>query len=171
MAGGAIVLEFWRKKPEDPKEPVPSPDAKEPSKQALRRTDGAERILFIVLMLLALFLRLWRFGEVPAGMNQDGAMAAVDAKALADYATDRFGTFLPTHFKAWGYGQMSVLLSYCMVPFIKLFGLSAITARLPMLLFSMAGLAALFFLGKRLIIEYTVKLIFIEIRHIFGILL
>ena len=166
MAGGAIVLEFWRKKPEVPKEPVPSPDAKEPSKQALRRTDGAEkesskqvlrrtdgaeRILFIVLMLLALFLRLWRFGEVPAGMNQDGAMAAVDAKALADYATDRFGTFLPTHFKAWGYGQMSVLLSYCMVPFIKLFGLSAITARLPMLLFSMAGLAALFFLGKRLL--------------------
>lgn len=28
---------------------------------------------------------------IPDGMNQDGAMAAVDAKALADHGTDRYG--------------------------------------------------------------------------------
>ena len=76
-------------------------------------------------------LRLWRFGAVPGGFNQDGAMAAVDALALSRYGTDRFGTRLPAHFTAWGYGQMSVLLSYCMVPLIRLFGLSAVTLFMP----------------------------------------
>ena len=100
------------------------------------------RLLLWALILLLSALRLFGFGSIPGGMNQDGAMAAVDALALADHGTDRFGTWLPAHFTAWGYGQMSVLLSYCMVPFIKLFGLSALTARLPVLLWSLGGMAA-----------------------------
>ena len=101
-----------------------------------------EKLALWVLILLLSATRLIAFGSIPGGMNQDGAMAAVDALALADHGTDRFGTWLPAHFTAWGYGQMSVLLSYCMVPFIKLFGLSATTARLPVLLWSLGGMAA-----------------------------
>lgn len=97
-----------------------------------------------VLFAVAVVVRAWQFGAVPGGVNQDGAMAAVDAKALADYGTDRFGMKLPVYFTAWGYGQMSVLLSYCMVPFIKLFGFSIVTVRLPMLLASIAGIYVLF---------------------------
>lgn len=103
-----------------------------------------EKALLWALLLALTALRLFRFGAVPAGMNQDGAMAAVDALALSEYGTDRFGTWLPAHFTAWGFGQMSVLLSYCMVPFIRLFGLSVVTARLPMLLGSLAGMAAFY---------------------------
>ena len=103
--------------------------------------------------LIGLFtlLRLYRFGAVPGGFNQDGAMAAVDALALANHGTDRFGTWLPAHFTAWGYGQMSVLLSYCMVPFFKLFGMSALTARLPLLLWSFAGMGAAYAFLRRLL--------------------
>ena len=101
-----------------------------------------EKTLLWCLILILTALRLWRFGLIPGGMNQDGAMAAVDALALTHYGTDRFGTWLPAHFTAWGYGQMSVLLSYCMVPFIRIFGLSALTARLPVLLWSIGGMAA-----------------------------
>lgn len=92
-----------------------------------------------IVALIGVLIRVWQFGSVPGGFNQDGAMAAVDAKALADYATDRFGTHLPVHLYAWGYGQMSSLLSYLMAIFIKPFGLSPITARLPQLLVSIAG--------------------------------
>lgn len=99
---------------------------------------------FFIIALLAIAVRTWQFGAVPAGFNQDGAMAAVDAKALADYGTDRFGMTLPAHFTAWGYGQMSVLLSYLMVPFIEIAGLNVITARLPMLIVSLCGLLALY---------------------------
>ena len=107
-------------------------------------------ILVGAILLLAVFIRVWKFGAVPAGANQDEAMAAVDGNALANHGTDRFGMSLPVYFTAWGYGQMSVLLSYCMIPFIKIFGLSVVTARLPMLLASLAGVWALFRFAEKL---------------------
>ena len=101
-------------------------------------------IAFALAVFIAVFVRIYQFGSVPGGFNQDGAMAAVDAKALADYGTDRFGMRLPVHLTGWGYGQMSALLSYLMVPFIKLAGLTPVTARLPQLLASLAGLICLY---------------------------
>lgn len=101
-----------------------------------------ERVYYVVLAVIAMIgvaVRVWKFGDIPGGFNQDGAMAAVDGKALAEYGTDRFGTWLPVHLNAWGYGQMSSLLSYMIAIFVKLFGLSVVTARLPQLLASIAG--------------------------------
>lgn len=106
-------------------------------------SDNMYNIIFGVAILVALFIRIYKFGSVPGGFNQDGAMAAVDAKALADYGTDRYGMRFPVHLTAWGYGQMSALLSYLMALFIKLFGLSPITARLPQLIMSVAGMVCL----------------------------
>lgn len=114
----------------------------------LRIHDPIYRLLLVLALLIAVFIRVYRFGSVPGGFNVDGAMGAVDAKALADYGTDRFGMRLPVHLTAWGYGQMSALLSYLTAPFIKLFGLSAVTARLPLLLVSLAGLVCLYLLVK-----------------------
>ena len=116
-------------------------------KQIANTPSENKRIEYIILgtaLVIALFVRIYKFGSVPGGFNQDGAMAAVDAKALADYGTDRYGMHMPVHLTAWGYGQMSALLSYMMVPFIKLFGLSAVTARLPLLIMSIAGLVCLY---------------------------
>ncbi len=108
-------------------------------------------VLLWILVLCGCLLRLWRFGSVPAGVNQDEAMAAVDALALAHYGTDRLGMRLPAHFTAWAFGQMSVLLSYCMVPFFRLFGMDPVTVRLPSLLWSLGGMAALYFFLRCLI--------------------
>ena len=105
-------------------------------------------ILVVFAFMLALGIRLWKFGIVPGGINQDGAMAGVDAKALSDYGTDRFGMRFPVHFTAWGFGQMSVLMSYMMIPFIKLMGLCSLSLRLPTLIVSLAGLAFLFLFCK-----------------------
>ena len=108
-------------------------------------------ILFVaVLLLIGIFIRAYHFGTVPIGIHQDEAMAAVDAKALADYGTDRFGMRYPVHFTAWIGGQMSVLLSYCMVPFIKILGFSTVSIRLPMLLVSCVGLLALYLLARQI---------------------
>lgn len=102
------------------------------------------RVLILLAALLAVAVRVYRFGAVPGGFNQDGAMAAIDAKALADYGTDHYGMRYPVHLTAWGYGQMSALLSYLMVPCIKLFGFTAASLRLPQLLVSLLGLLALY---------------------------
>ena len=102
------------------------------------------RILFALAVFVAVFIRIYKFGEVPGGFNQDGAMAAVDAKALAEYGTDRFGMRFPVHLTAWGIGQMSALLSYLMIPFVKAFGLVPWAVRFPSLLVSLAGLVCLY---------------------------
>ncbi len=111
-------------------------------------SDKVYKILLILTALVALFIRVYKFGSVPGGFNQDGAMAAVDAKALADHGTDRYGMFMPVHLTAWGYGQMSSLLSYLMVPFIKIGGLNEITARLPQLVVTLAALVCLYLFIK-----------------------
>ena len=106
------------------------------------------RIVFF-LFLAAVLIRTVKFGSVPGGMNQDGAMAAVDAKALAEYGTDRLGMRWPVHLTAWGFGQMSSLMSYLMAPFLKAFGLNIMAARIPSLLVSLGGLVCLFFFAKK----------------------
>lgn len=122
-------------------------------------------ILFLIVYGL-IAIRIIGFPQIPGGINQDGAMGAVDAKALAEYGTDRFGTFMPAHFEAWGYGQMSVLLSYLTVPFIKIFGLTKLAMRLPMLLASLAGAAAVYGTVKKLFGEKTAMtaLLFIAVN-------
>ena len=111
------------------------------------------RILFWGILALAVLLRCIRFAAVPDGINQDEAMGAMDAWALSKYGTDRYGTFLPVHFTAWKYSQMSVLLSYCMIPFIKIFGFHTITVRLPMLIISSGAVALVYLVGRELFDE------------------
>ena len=108
-----------------------------------------KQLLFFGILLFAFMIRIIGLGEVPAGVNQDEAMGAMDAWALSQYGTDRYGMQFPVHFTAWEYGQMSVLLSYCMIPFIKLFGFSAFAIRLPMVLISVMGVALMYLVSKK----------------------
>lgn len=109
-----------------------------------------ERLLFWVIFLGAVLVRCIGFGAIPDGVNQDEAMAAVDAWALSKYGTDRYGTFLPVHLEAWKYGQMSALLSYVMIPFIRLFGFHVTVIRLPLLLVSCSSVALMYLIGKKM---------------------
>lgn len=118
-------------------------------------------LLLIAAVAIAVSVRLYRFGTVPGGMNQDGAMAAVDAKALTDYGTDRFGMRYPVHLTAWGFGQMSALLSYLMIVPIRLFGLSIFSARLPMLLVSLASLFVLYLFAGDMEDKNTTLVVFL----------
>lgn len=113
-------------------------------------TKKTEYLILCILLAGGFFIRSFHFGMIPVGVHQDEAMAAVDALALTNHGTDRFGTRYPVHFEAWIGGQMSVLLSYCMIPFIKLFGFSVLTIRLPMLIVSCIGLLALYFFAREI---------------------
>lgn len=122
--------------------------------RAERKADDRNQILiFWVIFLIAVIVRCIGFGSIPGGVNQDEAMGAVDGWALAQYGTDRYGVRLPVHFSAWQVSQMSVLLSYCMIPFIKLLGFNTIAVRLPALLISCGGVALVYLVGRRLFDE------------------
>ena len=66
---------------------------------------------------------------------------------------------MPVHFTAWGYGQMSVLLSYCMVPFIKLFGFTTFAVRLPIALISIISIPVIYFIIKEIFSDTNLALL------------
>lgn len=112
-----------------------------------------ESLFFWIILFFAILIRSVGFGNIPAGVNVDEAMAGVDAWALAQYGTDRYGIRYPVHFLAWKYGQMSVLLSYCMIPFIKLLGFGIVSVRLPMLIVSCGTVILMYLVVKKLFDE------------------
>lgn len=104
-------------------------------------------LVFFVILLLGMAIRLYAFGKVPPGINQDEAAVGYDAFALANYGIDRNGQSYPVHFVSWGSGQ-SALYAYLIMPFVKAFGLSSITTRLGNLLLGTLGIVLLFLVGR-----------------------
>ena len=108
-------------------------------------------VFVIFIFAAAVFVRIYKFGVMPYGFNQDEAMAALEGLTLSKYGTDHYGVSFPVYFEAWtGYGQMNVLLSYILIPFFKIFGVSIFTARLPLLVFSLISIYVLYRFSYRI---------------------
>ena len=97
------------------------------------------RALFWLILAIGIFARVFRFGLVPGGINQDEAFAGYEAWALLNYGIDTAGYHNPVYLTAWGSG-MNALESYLMMPFIALFGLKVWVIRLPQLIVSCMSL-------------------------------
>lgn len=106
-------------------------------------------VVFALVMLTGVFVRCYRFAELPLGLNQDGTMAGVEAYCLLNDGVDQYGISWPTYFTAWGFSQMSTLYSYLLIPFIRVLGLTRFALRLPMLLVSLAMLPLVWDLARR----------------------
>lgn len=78
-----------------------------------------DKCILLGAIALLMIIRLIAFGEIPGGYNCDTVMAAVEAKSLAECGIDLAGVRYPVLFEAYGYGQMNVLMSYIMIPFIR----------------------------------------------------
>ena len=111
--------------------------------------DRLVRLLFVVFLAVGIFARVWRFGQVPAGMNQDEAFAAYEAYSLLTTGLDTAGYPFPVYLTAWGSG-MNALESYLMIPFIALFGLETWAVRLPQMIVGVLSLAAAYDILKRM---------------------
>ena len=105
---------------------------------------------FALILAAGVWVRCYRFTELPLGMNQDGTMAGVEAFCLLSGGTDQYGTSWPMYFEAWQFSQMSTLYSYLLIPFIKLLGLSKFSLRLPMLLMSLIALPLMWDAARRI---------------------
>lgn len=109
----------------------------------------AYRLCFWCFLALGLGVRLWRFGVVPGGLNQDEAFAAYEAWALLTTGRDTAGYAFPMYLTAWGSG-MNALETYLMIPFIALFGLKVWAIRLPQLLIACLSLPCVYDLARRI---------------------
>ena len=123
---------------------------------ALGAEDGkrARRIVLLALLALGAFMRLWRLGQVPAGIHQDEAFSAYEAYCLLEDGKDSWGYAFPVYFTAWGSG-MNALGIYLMTPFVALFGLTAWAIRMPQAIVACLTLPAFYGAMKRLFDERT----------------
>lgn len=113
------------------------------------RRDRLIPVLFAVFLLVGIGARVWQFGAVPAGMNQDEAFAAYEAYSLLRTGLDTSGHPFPVYLTAWGSG-MNALETYLMMPFVALFGLEAWAVRLPQFIVAVLSLIAAYDVLKRM---------------------
>ncbi len=92
--------------------------------------DGPAICLFAVILLIASFLRLYKLGEIPLGLQQDEASIGYDAYCLATFGIDRNGYHFPIYPITWGCGGGSPLLIYLNVLSVKFFGTGIVKLRL-----------------------------------------
>ncbi len=104
--------------------------------------------LLLVILFLGAAARIYAFGSVPAGLNQDEASSGYDAYALLHYGIDRSGFHNPVFLVGFGSG-MSALPSYLAMPFFLLFGVSVAALRAPTILIGILALPALYLLVRR----------------------
>jgi len=94
----------------------------------MEKVHSRSKLLFILIVALAVFLRYYQFPSLPGGLHPEEASAGYESYALLLHGTDQWGNRWPVYFPAWGSGQ-SVLLSYLNIPFIKVFGLTVLGQR------------------------------------------
>jgi 4-amino-4-deoxy-L-arabinose transferase-like glycosyltransferase len=104
--------------------------------------------LLLVILFLGAAARLYAFGSVPAGLNQDEASTGYDAYALLHYGIDRSGFHNPVFLVGFGSG-MSALPSYLAMPFFLVFGVSVAALRAPTILMGILALPAFYLLVRR----------------------
>ncbi len=109
-----------------------------------------EKILLLLIMVLAAATRLVGLGLHPQGVLPDEAYGAYNAFGILTEGIDSWGYRFPVYYVAWGSGQ-SVLNSYLSIPFFLLFGVNILAFRLPQALVGIAGVYAAYVIGRETI--------------------
>lgn len=102
-----------------------------------------------LIVLFFLVTRLYKISQIPASVYWDEASIGYNAFAVATDLKDEWGDTLPLHFRAFGEFKLPVYV-YSAVASVKLFGLSAFSARFPAVLYALGSVITLFFLIRKI---------------------
>ena len=111
--------------------------------------------LFIIIILLAGFLRIWNLNRAPYGFNADEAAFGYNAYSLIETGKDEHGQPWPINFKSFADYKPGVYV-YLTMPFVKMLGLNVWAVRLPAALLGTLAVLILMFLVKDLFGEKKV---------------
>jgi 4-amino-4-deoxy-L-arabinose transferase-like glycosyltransferase len=90
--------------------------------------------LLIFILLIAGIFRLYNLGTVPPSPDWDEAALGYNALSILKTGKDEFGVKFPLILRSFD-DYKPALYAYCVIPFIKVFGLSTFSVRLPSAVF------------------------------------
>ncbi|HCR81193.1 MAG: hypothetical protein UY13_C0002G0292 [Candidatus Pacebacteria bacterium GW2011_GWB1_47_8] len=102
-----------------------------------------------LILAVALVMRVWRVGNLPAILNRDEAAVAYNAYLLMETGKDEWGRRWPLALESFGDYKLSGY-SVVLVPFFQLFGLHDWVVRLPSVMAGTVLVYLLYLLGKKL---------------------
>jgi len=107
------------------------------------------KIIFIIIVLLGIFLRVYKLYDIPKGIHVDEAGMFVDANTLAFFNTDRHGISYPIYLENFGEGQ-SIMYAYIVMVLIKIFGSNILLIRIPSVFFGILLIIFSYLIAKEL---------------------
>lgn len=109
-----------------------------------------KHLLFILIALIAFFLRFWQLNKFPVALNWDEISHGYNAYSLIETGQDQWSKSWPIfNFRAYG-DYPTTLNMYLSIPFIYLFGLNAWSIRIVSALCGWGLVLLSFFLAKEL---------------------
>jgi len=112
------------------------------------RKEGA-KLAFILILLLAAFLRFYQLGFNPSSLDWDEASLGYNAYHLLKTGTDEYGERWPLAIRSFG-DYKPPMYVYLTIPTVAVFGLNEMAVRLPSALLGVLTVAVTFFLTQEL---------------------
>lgn len=113
-------------------------------------------ILLSCIILFGAFVRLYDLSTIPPGPFLDEVSNGYNAYSLMLTGNDEYGRHLPILLQAYNDFRPSTFV-YTLIPFVKVFGLSVFSIRLPSVLLSLFATLCMFFLTSELL-KYALPL-------------
>ena len=111
------------------------------------------KLVLIVIILIASFLRLWKLSSNPPSLFGDELDLGYQAYSILKTGRDYYGNFMPIHFHSLAEWRTPLYI-YSAVPTVAIFGISPLGVRLPAAIFGILGVWVMYFLVKELTINH-----------------
>lgn len=106
-------------------------------------------IFLILIVILASILRIYRIDNVPTSLSWDEAAVGYNAYSIANYSRDEYGKFFPLVFRSFGEDKQPIHIYFTAI-FVKFFGLSEFSTRIPAAIMGSLNVLLIFFLARKL---------------------
>lgn len=107
------------------------------------------KILLILIVILASFLRVWNLSYVPPSLDWDEVAYGYNAYSILQTGKDEYGVKFPVILRSFD-DYKPALYAYLTVPSVAVFGLNSFATRLPNAIFGVIGVFATFFLVRKI---------------------
>lgn len=105
-------------------------------------------LLFTLIIILAVFLRVYKLETIPPGLFGDEIDVGYQAYSLLETGRDLTGRFLPFYLKSLTEFRTPLYI-YSAVPFVAIFGLNEWGVRMPAVFWGISSIVGIFFLGRK----------------------